>query len=172
MRNNNEMWYSFIVLVFVICWYWISVDVYLWVHHCWRPIINIRANVSLSPWNYCSTAYQYEFFNSKMTLFVNESTNESVYVSIPSVRSLLQDNHIFALVVLPLAGSIFRLFPFIHIICIISSSHEMMKTWKALLVLHCPFTRFRGGTNICLLTITCWHDKAAVVAKTLVNLFV
>ena len=34
---------------------------YLWiVHHHWRPIINIHANVSLSYWNYCSIAYQYE----------------------------------------------------------------------------------------------------------------
>ena len=70
---------------------------------------------------------------------MNESTNESVYVSIPSLRFLLQDDHIFAMVVLPLVQSMFGLFYFIHVICIISSAHEIMKTWKALLEPHCLF---------------------------------
>ena len=59
---------------------------------------------------------------------MNKSTNESVYVLIPSLWFLLQDDHVFTLVVLPLVQSMFGLFLFIHIICIISSANEIMKT--------------------------------------------
>ena len=56
------------------------------------------------------------------------STNESVCVSTPSLRFLLQDDHVFVLVVPPLAQSMFGLFLFIHVIRIISSAHEIMNT--------------------------------------------
>ena len=73
MCNNNDMQQRItvseiasVVIVFVICW---LLNIWI-VHHRWRPIINMRANVSLSPWNYCSTAYQYKLFNTKTTLFM------------------------------------------------------------------------------------------------------
>ena len=61
---------------------------------------------------------------------MNESTNKSVYVSILSLQFFLQDDHVFTLVVLPLAQSVFGLFPFIHVICIISSAHEYHESLK------------------------------------------
>ena len=56
------------------------------------------------------------------------STNEFVCALAPNLWFLLQDDHVCAQVVPPLAQSMFGLFPFIHVICIISLAHEIMKT--------------------------------------------
>ena len=41
-----QLCYSLLYIV-----YWTSIKVYLWVHHQWRPIGNMRANVSPCPFN-------------------------------------------------------------------------------------------------------------------------
>ena len=52
------------------------------------------------------------------------------FMSILILRFLLQDDHIFALIILPLAQSMFGLFLFIHVICIILLAHEITKNLK------------------------------------------
>ena len=93
---------------------------------------------SPAPWNYCSTAYQYELFNTKTTLFMNESTNEFVYVSIPSLRSCYRTTTFSRWSFCHQRNQclgyfrLFMLFAFL-------SAHEITKTWKVSLVPYCPF---------------------------------
>ena len=75
--KNNSKWNCFNCDAFVIYWL-LNIRI---VHHRWRPIINMRANVSLSPWNYCSTTYQYQLFNTKTTLFLKPRFSQSFLVS-------------------------------------------------------------------------------------------
>ena len=102
---------------------------YLWMSTCECNAVGGLVSTCVPTFrSHLEITYQYELFNTRMTLFMNESTNEFVYMSIPSLRFLLQGDHVFTLVVLPSAQSMFGLFPFIHVICIISSAHEITKT--------------------------------------------
>ena len=84
------------------------------------------------------------------------STSEFICTSTPSLRFLLQDDHMCTQVVLQLAQSMFGLFSFIYIIRIISSAYEIMKTWMALLVPHCPF-------NNCFGDIYYWVNQGKIL---------
>ena len=93
-------------------------------HHHWRVIANTCANASL--------CYFTILFYSILKGIVWNYWNHG---------------HVSVLVVLPVIKCMLRLFLFIHVIRIISSAHEITKTWMASTVPHCFFNvHFVGWT--------------------------